>query len=65
MRLMPQATAMEISAHACVLEWRTRRMLFLDSQSRFFRGFIGRIRSFGLPIHLQAKSDRRPPACAA
>src|SRR5436189_234013 len=31
-------------------------MLFLDSQSRFFRGFISRIRSFGLPIHLQAKS---------
>src|SRR5262245_9237744 len=32
------------------------RILFLDPQSRFFRGFIGRIRGFRLPIHLEAKS---------
>jgi hypothetical protein len=30
--------------------------LMFSSPSRFFRGFVGRIRSFGLPIHLQAKS---------
>src|SRR5262249_19869974 len=32
------------------------RMLFLDPQSRFFRSFVGRIRGFRLPIHLEAKS---------
>src|SRR6516162_6411380 len=32
------------------------RMLFLDPQSRRFRGFVGRIRAFRLPIHLEAKS---------
>src|SRR5947209_17337429 len=32
------------------------RMLFLDHQSRGFRGFVGRIRGFRLPIHLEAKS---------
>src|SRR5215472_10039474 len=32
------------------------RMVFLDPQPRFFRSFIGRIRVFHLPIHLEAKS---------
>src|SRR5262249_31183780 len=32
------------------------RMLLLDPQSDFFRSFIGRIRVFHLPIHLEAKS---------
>src|SRR5215510_5543083 len=32
------------------------RMLFLDPQPGFFRGFVGRIRGFRLPIHLEAKS---------
>src|SRR5262249_40078520 len=32
------------------------RMLFLDLQSGCFRRFIGRVRGFRLPIHLQAKS---------
>src|SRR5215468_5996830 len=32
------------------------RMLFLDPQSGCFRRFIGRVRGFRLPIHLQAKS---------
>src|SRR5215831_20112695 len=31
------------------------RMLLLDPQSDFFRSFIGRIRVFHLPIHLEAK----------
>jgi hypothetical protein len=30
--------------------------VFLDLYSRCFRGFIGRIRAFRLPIHLEAKS---------
>src|SRR6516162_6773159 len=32
------------------------RMLFLDPQPRFFRSFVGRIRGFRLPIHLEVKS---------
>src|SRR6266702_593058 len=32
------------------------RMPFLDPQPRGFRGFVGRIRGFRLPIHLEAKS---------
>src|SRR5215831_20260732 len=31
-------------------------MVFLDHHSCFFRSFIGRIRAFRLPIHLEAKS---------
>src|SRR5262249_32743990 len=37
------------------------RMLFLDPQSRFFRSFIGRIRGFHLPIHLEVKSAAAHP----
>src|SRR5262249_53074705 len=36
------------------------RMLFLDPQSGLFRSFIGRIRGFHLPIHLEAKSAVHP-----
>src|SRR5262245_50280854 len=36
-------------------------MLLLDPQSDFFRSFIGRIRVFHLPIHLEAKSAAVPP----
>jgi len=36
------------------------RMLFLDPQSGLFRSFIGRIRCFHLPIHLEAKSAVHP-----
>src|SRR5712692_9664042 len=32
------------------------RVFFLDPESRRFRGFVGRIRGFRLPIHLEAKS---------
>ena len=28
----------------------------LDGEARFFRGFAGRIRGFGLPVYLQPKS---------
>ena len=36
-------------------------MLFLDHQSRFFRSFIGRIRAFRSPIHLEEKSAALRP----
>jgi hypothetical protein len=44
--------ALDAVIHRDLKDW----MFFLDPQSRFFRSFIGRIRGFGLPIHLQAKS---------
>jgi peptidoglycan/xylan/chitin deacetylase (PgdA/CDA1 family) len=39
-------------------------MLFLDHQSHFFRSFIGRIRAFRLPIHLEA-ADRGSDSAVA